>query len=85
MYSTYCDTCDCDFDEWLEQERETVARDLVVHDLNHLVCTMALDEGKFDMQTATEIYTRMRELASSRGYLKLPWEKQKQQKEDNMK
>jgi hypothetical protein len=51
MHSSFCDTCDCDFDEWLQEIKEEVARDLVLDDLNHLVCVMAADEDKFDMQT----------------------------------
>lgn len=81
MHSSFCDTCDCDFDTWLQKEKEEVARRLVLDDLNHLVCVMADDEGKFDMQTALEILTRMKGLARARGYLRFPWEKQ----EDNLK
>lgn len=83
MYSQFCDICSCDdFDAWLQGVKEEVARELIINDLNHLVCVMATDEGKFDMQTATEIYRRMREIAHDRGYLKLPWEKQKQEQQE---
>jgi hypothetical protein len=36
------------------------------------------DEGKIDRDISVEIYRQMRELARTRGYLLLPWEKQQQ-------
>ena len=27
MYSQFCDTCDCDFDTWLQNEKEKVVRE----------------------------------------------------------
>lgn len=78
MYSQYCDTCRCNnFDTWLQNERDKVVRELVLGDFNHMLFVMA-DEGKIDRDISVEIYRQMRELARTRGYLLLPWEKQQQ-------
>lgn len=65
------------------KKKETVARNLVINDLNHLVCVMATDERRFDIQTSLEIYTQMKELARARRYLRYPYDPQKE--EDNVK
>jgi hypothetical protein len=79
MYSSFCDTCNCDdFDAWLQQEKEEVVFNLVVNDFNRMLCRMCIDEGKIDKQVLMEIHTRMRELARARGYLRYPFEPQQQ-------
>jgi hypothetical protein len=80
MYSTYCDTCNCDFDTWLQEEKEKVVHSLVLNDFNHMLFEMC-DEGKIDRDVSVEIYHKMRELARAKGFLKLPWESESEKQQ----
>jgi hypothetical protein len=84
MYNSFCDTCNCnDFDAWLQEEKEKVVHSLVLDDFNHMLFEMA-SEGKIDQSTNLEIYHKMRELARAKGFLKLPWEKQQREEENDI-
>jgi hypothetical protein len=79
MYSSFCDTCNCDFDKWLQKEKDQVVFDLVTKDFNHMLFEMGTERKiVIDQHAATEVYMRMREVARAKGFLKLPWEKEEE-------
>jgi hypothetical protein len=68
VHNSFCDRCDKDFDDWLNEKRKRVAFEILAEDLKQVLDDM-WNERKITRDNANHLYFQMLELARERGYI----------------